>query len=102
MLEWIKCKMQNVKAKIDNTSEEETAGLEHDISVAKLEDDGSVYLFFLDWDNERIHEHQKVSIFESISNALPNSTIQIIQGQLGGDIEVVETSVAEVFERDEE
>jgi hypothetical protein len=76
--------------------------LMHDISIAKLEDDGSVYLLCLDWSRREIQECQQANFFEPITQSLPNSTVQIINGQLGGDIEVVETSVAEVFEREEE
>jgi hypothetical protein len=104
MFEWITDKLY--KSKVAETSEEDPRDLEkelnHDISIAKLEDDGSVYLLFLDWTHTEIHEHKKAGFFQDLTDNLPNSTVQILQGQLGGDIEVVETSLPEVFERDEE
>jgi hypothetical protein len=103
MIEWITDKLY--KSKVAETPEEDPRDLgkelNHDISIAKLEDDGSVYLLCLDWDRRTIQECQEAKVFEPISQNLPNSTVQILQGQLGGDIEVVETSVPEVFERDE-
>jgi hypothetical protein len=106
MFEWITDRLY--KSEVVETPEEDPRETDDrdskpDISIAKLEDDGSLYLICLDWDRKSLQNTlEHTNLIDELELALPDSSFQILQGQLGGDIEVVETSVAEVFERDEE
>ena len=62
MLEWIMNKIYKTGfSEIeDESSKEPVEELKHDVSVAKLEDDGSVYLLCLDWVEERFKNVKKL------------------------------------------
>lgn len=99
-LNWLRSEKSH--SKISETPEEDPR--ESDISIAKFEDDGSLYLMALDWQFDEVQEWVKGGDFMEAWNAqMSESSIAITSGKIGdgGDIQVVKTSLDEVFKSDE-
>jgi hypothetical protein len=99
-LNWLRS--EESRSKIAETPEEDPR--ESDISMAKFEDDGSLYLMALDWQVDEVQEWVDMGDFmKTWDREISESSLVITSGKIGdgGDIQVVKTSLDEVFESDE-
>lgn len=82
---------------------EENEEPDYDVSISKFEDDGSFYLMCLDWPKEDIQEWaEKGNFFDEWDAQMTHSSIMVTGGQIGGDIEVIETSIGEIMGHEKE
>lgn len=97
-MDWLPNKKSSAPKEVDPDEE-------IDIKVAELSDDGGIYLISIDWNATKINEWVEESGFvRKWENYMHNTGLCVIQGSMvdDGDVEIVHTSLEEVFEHEEE
>jgi hypothetical protein len=77
---------------------------DNDVSIAHFEDKGGIYLVAFDWDITRVEEFVNNGFFDTWEREMENTGVFLMSGNMGkdGDVEVVKTSVSEVFKTEED